>query len=146
MKYVIKTAVLGMVFTLTLIGDLQLTPTLRVGMFSEAQAIAGVRRRTARRTAVVVSSADAAAYSAAAASTAAASSAAAASTPPPAAAPAPAPVAAAPGALPLGTVVNALPQGCTAEAKGGVEYQHCGPDYYRAVFQANNLVYVTTQP
>ena len=132
MKMVIKAAVLGAAFMLVLSGDLQLTPTLRVGMFPEAHAIAGVRRRTARRTAVVVSSADAAAYSQAAAASAAA--------------PAPAAPAAAPGALPLGTVVNALPQGCTAETMGGVAYQHCGPDYYRAVFQANNLVYVTTQP
>ena len=139
MKTVIKATVLGAAFMLMLSGDLQFTPTLRVGMFQEAHAIAGVRRRTARRTAVVVSSADAAAYSQAAAASATA--------PAPAPAPAPAaPAATAPGALPLGTVVNALPQDCTAETMGGVAYQHCGPDYYRAVFQANNLVYVTTQP
>ena len=145
MKILIKTAILVAAFMLMLIGDLQLTPMLRVGMFSEAHAVLGVRRRTARRTAVVVSSADAAAYSEAAAAIAATSAAATQPAPAPAET-APAQPATAEGALPMGTVVNTLPQGCTAEAKGGVEYQHCGPDYYRAVFQANNLVYVTTQP
>ena len=143
MKIIIKTAVLSAAFLLMLIGDLQLAPTLRVGLFSEAHAILGVRRRTARRTAVVVSSADAAAASSASATAAATAQQPAAAAP---AAPEPAPSAAAPGALPLGTVVNSLPAGCTAEAIAGVEYQHCGVDYYRAVFQANNLVYVTTQP
>jgi len=130
MKTIIKTAVLGTAFMLLmLIGDIQFTPTLRVGMFSDAHAIAGVRRRTRRRTAVVVHSADEA-------------NAAAAATP----APAPAAAAAAPGALPLGSVASTLPAGCTPVTAGGVEYQHCGADYYRATFQANNLVYVTAQP
>lgn len=127
MKTIIKTAVLGTAFMLLmLIGDIQFTPTLRVGMFSDAHAIAGVRRRTRRRTAVVVHSADEANAAAAAA---------------------PAPAAAvAPGALPLGSVATTLPAGCTPVTTAGVEYQHCGADYYRATFQANNLVYVTAQP
>ena len=54
--------------------------------------------------------------------------------------------AAAKGVLPLGTVVPALPTGCVSTTAGGVEYQHCGGNYYRAVFQGNNLVYVTAQP
>lgn len=141
MKTIIKTTVLGAAFVLMLMGDLQLAPTLRVGLFSEAHAIAGVRRRTARRTAVVVSSADASADAAAQQQAAAAEQPADAT-----AQAAPAPAAAAPGALPLGTVVDSLPEGCTGEAIAGVEYQHCGADYYRAVFQANNLVYVTAQP
>jgi hypothetical protein len=48
--------------------------------------------------------------------------------------------------LPLGTVVSALPPGCTPMTSGGVEYQYCGANFYRAVFQGNNLVYVTAKP
>ena len=29
---------------------------------------------------------------------------------------------------------------------GGVDYYKCGVNYYRAAFQGNNLVYVTTKP
>jgi ATPase subunit of ABC transporter with duplicated ATPase domains len=49
-------------------------------------------------------------------------------------------------ALPIGTVVTALPAGCTQTQVGGVQYSHCGADYYRAAFQGSNLVYVTAQP
>jgi hypothetical protein len=48
--------------------------------------------------------------------------------------------------LPLGTVVSALPAGCTPTTAGSVEYYHCGPNYYRAAFQGNSLVYVTAKP
>jgi hypothetical protein len=125
--------------------------------------VAGVARRTTRRT-VAVASTTAATQSSAQAATAQQQSATAqqqsataqqqsataqqqaAATPQPAAAPvAAAPVAAA-GALPLGTVVPALPAGCTQVAQGGVQYSKCGANYYRAVFQGNNLVYVTAQP
>lgn len=120
--------------------------------------VAGVARRTTRRT-VVVASTTAATQSSAQAATAQQQSATAqqqsataqqqsataqqqaAAAPQPAAAPA-----AAAGALPLGTVVPALPAGCTQVAQGGVEYSKCGANYYRAVFQGNNLVYVTAQP
>ena len=50
------------------------------------------------------------------------------------------------GVLPLGTVVRTLPAGCAAETVAGVEHYHCGGNYYRAAFEGNNLVYVTTQP
>ena len=50
------------------------------------------------------------------------------------------------GALPLGTVVSELPADCSTVMVSGVEYNHCGADYYRAVFQGNNLVYVTASP
>jgi hypothetical protein len=43
----------------------------------------------------------------------------------------------------IGRVVPALPAGCAPFAKGGVEYYRCSDGYYRAVFQGNNLVYVT---
>jgi hypothetical protein len=49
-------------------------------------------------------------------------------------------------ALPLGKVVSALPAGCSPMSKDGVEYQKCGPNYYRTAFQGSNLVYVTAQP
>ena len=49
-------------------------------------------------------------------------------------------------ALAIGTVVHTLPAACVATPVGGVQYNHCGNDYYRAVFQGNDLVYVTTEP
>jgi type II secretory pathway component GspD/PulD (secretin) len=64
-----------------------------------------------------------------------------------AAAAVPAPPPAAAGALlPLGTVVAALPAGCVSTPVGGVDYFYCGGNFYRAAFQGNALVYVTTQP
>lgn len=48
--------------------------------------------------------------------------------------------------LPLGTVVSALPAGCVTTPVGGVEYYYCSGNFYRAVFQGNNLVYVTAKP
>jgi len=137
-----------------------------VVMVPEADAVFGVRRRTAFRTAVVVSSATHAADASAAASsssataqaqqqtaaaqqqtaeaqkqTAAAQQQAAAAV----AAPAPAPAAAG-KALPIGTVVTALPPGCVSTPVDGVEYYYGGGNFYRAVFEGNNLVYVTAQP
>jgi hypothetical protein len=47
------------------------------------------------------------------------------------------------GVVPVGTVAAALPAGCVATPKEGVEYYQCGPNYYRAAFQGNNLVYVS---
>ena len=46
----------------------------------------------------------------------------------------------------VGKVVPKLPEGCTSKTVGGVEYHECGGNYYRAAFQENNLVYVTTAP
>lgn len=46
----------------------------------------------------------------------------------------------------VGSVVGTLPAGCVAQTRGGVEYQKCGPVYYRAAIQGNNLVYVVAQP
>jgi multidrug efflux pump subunit AcrA (membrane-fusion protein) len=50
------------------------------------------------------------------------------------------------GVLPLGTVVRTLPAGCPSTTIAGVEHYHCGGNYYRAAFEGNTLVYVTTQP
>lgn len=141
---------------------LQLLPDAHavVGAPLTPVSVAGVARRTTRRT-VAVASTTPASQSAAQAATAQQQSATAqqqsataqqqsataqqqaAVASQPAAAPAPA---AAAGALPLGTVVQALPAGCTQIAQGGVQYSKCGANYYRAVFQGNNLVYVTAQP
>ena len=137
MKTILKIAATTIALVLMLIADMPLLP---VQLVPEAQAIFGVRRRTA----VVAYSAGAAAGSAAAESQMSAMSQQQAATaqqqapaPPPAAAGTP---------LPLGTVVSALPAGCTSTPVGGVNYFYCGGNFYRAVFQGNNLVYVTAQP
>ncbi len=105
----------------------------------------GVRRRERRRTAVVVSSS---ANKQAEASAAAASQQVAAANQEAAAAEKEAAdakqqLATAEGMLPIGTVAAKLPAGCESIVVDNVEYSHCGLNYYRAVFQGNNLVYVT---
>lgn len=164
MKTILKVTVLGICLVLMLLIDVLpqlLSPGLQ--LVPEAHAIAGVRRRTARRTAVVVggtTAASASAQTAASQQQAAASQqqaataeqeaaaakqeAAAAKQQAAAAPPPPPPATGAP--LPLGTVVAALPAGCTPTPVGGVEYYHCGGNFYRAVFQGNQLVYVTAKP
>ena len=136
-------------------------PLLPVQLVPEAQAILGVRRRTAVVVGATVHAADSAQMAQAQQQTAAAqqqaavaqqqaaaaekeaaaakqqAAAAATPTPPPAAAGRP---------LPLGTVVAALPSGCVATPVGGEAYYYCGGNFYRAAFQGNQLVYVTTQP
>ena len=164
MKTTLRISILGICSLLLLLLDLPL-----VRQLDEAEAIAGVRRRTARRTAVVVggtASASAAAATSAAYQQAAAAQQQAATANAEAAAAqqqaaaaqaeaeaykqqaaaAQAAAVAGSGALPLGTVVNALPAGCTQTTSGGVEYQKCGSNYYRAAFQGSQLVYVTAQP
>ena len=90
----------------------------------EAQYGTGIRRRTRRRTAVVVGTSVHAADEAAAAKQQAT----------PATTPA------------VGTVVPALPSGCAAKTVGGTEYHQCGSTWYRAAFEGDKLVYVTTAP
>ncbi len=96
-----------------------------LGLVPEAEAIAGVRRRTARRTAVVVGSASAAQVSSANAQAASAQQEAAAATA--AAAPAPAPT----------PMITALPAGCV---NTGEVYQ-CGSVYYKPYLQGTTVVY-----
>jgi len=144
----------------------------------EANAIFGVRRRTAVVTAAVVESADSAKMAQSQQQAAAANQQAAAAqqqttaaqqqtaaaqqqtaaaqqqttaakqqaAAPAAAAPVAPPPAAAGAPLPVGTVVSALPPGCVSTPVGGVEYYYGGGNFYRAVFQGNNLVYVTAKP
>jgi len=148
MKKMLKIAVIGIPLVLMLIADLPLLP---VQLVPEANAIFGVWRRHARRWAVVgtaaVATTAAATTAAAASETAAAQQQAAAAQQQAAAAAPPATSAAAAAKpLPVGTVVSALPSGCISTPVGGVEYYLCGGNFYRAVFQGNNLVYVTAQP
>jgi len=148
MKTMLKLSVLAASLLFMLVADIPILPSVLV---PDAEAILGVRRRTRRRTAVVAGSATAAM---ATAEVAAANQQAAAAPPQTTAAPqqaaatqpAPAPAAAAGHRLAVGTVVTKLPAGCTQQAVGGVEYQVCGGNYYRAAFQGSNLVYVVQNP
>jgi hypothetical protein len=135
MKTMLKISVIAISLAFMLLADV---PFLPIKLVPEAQAIFGVRRRTA----VVAYSAGAASGEAKAAASqqqAAAAQQQAAAAPPP-------PAAAAGQPLPVGTVVSALPKGCVSTPVGGVEYYYCAGNFYRAVFQGNQLVYVTAQP
>lgn len=160
MKTILKISVIAISLILMLMADI---PLLLVQPVPEADAILGVRRRAARRGVVVGYTAGAAAASASTSqqqaataqqqsataqqqsATAQQQSATAQQQAAPAAPSAP-PPAAAGKPLPLGTVVTALPAGCTSTPVGGVEYYYCGGNFYRAVFQGNQLVYVTAKP
>lgn len=134
-------------------------PLLPVDLVPDAQAILGVRRRTARRWAVVGASAGAAtaaSANAAAASSqqqaAAAQQQAAAAEQEAAAAKQQAAVAQqqlaaaqATSAVPVGTVIKALPGGCKGVTVGNSQYQDCGGSFYKAAFQGNQLIYVSVQ-
>jgi hypothetical protein len=142
MKTTFKFAVLGTCFVLMLLIDAPpQAPFPGLHMVPTAHAILGVRRRTARRTAVVVASATHAADE----QQAAAAPPPAAAVPPPAAA-APPPPATGGAPLPIGTVVAALPGGCTLTPVGDVQYYYCSGNFYRAVMQGTQLVYVTAKP
>ena len=146
MKTIRNTLLISTALFLMLLGDAP--PDSRIGfqLVPDAHAILGVWRRHARRWAVVGTAAVAstaaseAAYeqqqAAAAQQQAAAAQQQSAAAPPPAKG----------KTLPLGTVVSHLPGGCSEKPVGGVEYYHCGHNFYRAVFQGNNLVYVTAKP
>jgi predicted lipid-binding transport protein (Tim44 family) len=157
MNTIRKIAVAATGLVAMLIADVPLLP---VQLVPDANAILGVRRRTAVVVGATVHAEDSAQMAQAQQQTAAAQQQAAASQQEAAAAkqeaaaakqqtaaapPAP-PPAAAGTPLPLGTVVAALPAGCTSTPVGGVQYYYCGGNFYRAVFQGNALVYVTAQP
>lgn len=109
---------------------------ISLGLVPEAEAVLGVRRRTARRTAVVVGSASAAEVSAANASAAAAQQQAAQANADAAAAQqqAAAPQPPAPAPTPM---ITALPAGCV---NTGQVYQ-CGGVYYKPYLQGTTVVY-----
>jgi hypothetical protein len=140
MNTLLRMAFIASSLGLMLMADVPLLP---VHLVPEAEAILGVRRRSA----VVGYAAGSATATAAAQSqqSAAAQQQAATAQQQSATAQQQAAAAAAAGKpLPLGTVVAALPPGCTSTPVGGVEYYYCGANFYRAAFQGNNLVYVTT--
>lgn len=163
MKTLIRISIVTFVLGFMVMADI---PQLPVQLVPDAEAIFGVRRRAFRRGVILGAAAEgtagaAASYSATAqqqsataqqeAATAQQQSATAQqqsamahpqgadeATPPP------------PGGvgkpLPIGTVVHALPGGCAATPVAGVEYYYCAGNFYRAVFQGNQLVYVTAKP
>ena len=145
MKTTLKITIATIALVLMLIADV---PVLFEQLVPEAHAIFGVRRRAARRGVIVGYSMGEAAATSATANQAEASQHQATAPQHQAAVPAssPPPPAATGKPLPLGTVVSALPAGCTSTPVGGVEYYYCGGNFYRAVFQGNQLVYVTAQP
>jgi hypothetical protein len=156
MQTIRKIAAVAIALVLMLMADVPLLP---VQLVPEAQAILGVRRRTAVVVGATVHAADSAQtaqaqqqtaaaqqQAAAAEKEAAAAKQEAAAAKQQAAAAPPLPPAAAGTPLPLGTVISALPPGCVSTPVGGEAYYYCGGNFYRAVFQGNNLVYVTTQP
>ena len=142
MKRILKPLALATSLVALLAVDFASDAPLRLQFARDANAIigapltpmsyAGVARRTTRRVVAVEATAATAATATAAAA---------------AAQPKPPPPPQAAGPVPIGTVVQALPPGCVATSIGGVEYYNCAPGvYYRAVFQGNNLVYVSAQP
>lgn len=143
MKTILKLAVFGGCLVFVFMLDVPPELPLRAQLVPEAQAVLGVRRRSFRRGVAVGATAatEEAAYRPPPESA-----------PPPApsqpaaAPPPPAPPAASGKPLPLGTVVHSLPAGCTSTPVGGVNYYYCGGNFYRAVFQGNELVYVTAKP
>ena len=140
MKTIIKFSILAVAMSLAYFSDISLQPakmTIGLEFVSEAKAVLGVRRRSARRGAAVGYEAGAAAANSANA---------AAQTTAPAAAPAAAPPPPVYGPLPVGTVVSVLPAGCAPVTAAGVQYQHCGDNFFQAVLQGSNLVYITATP
>lgn len=136
MKTIVKKTAIAIILVLLSAVDIPLLP---VQLVPEAQAIFGVRRRTA----VIAYSAGAA--TATAANQASASSQQQAAPAPQQAAPAPppqAPPAQPASAVPVGTIVKTLPEKCIPVTIGNVQYQDCGGSFYRTAFQGNNLVYV----
>jgi len=134
-----KIALLCTVAALTYMTDVSIRPQhmeIELELINEADAVLGVRRRTARRSVAV-------GYTMGAAEAAAATQ----QQPAPAATPAPPPAAAPVStAPPVGSIVSTLPAGCVSSPKGGVQYFNCAGVYYRSAFQGNNLVYVVSQP
>lgn len=117
---------------------LSLFDVASLGLVPEAEAVAGVRRRTARRTAVVVGGAASAEVAAANAQTAAAQQEAAQADAAAAAAQQQAAAAQQQAAAPASTpMVASLPDGCVS--KGDVF--RCGNVYYKPYLQGTTVVY-----
>jgi len=127
--------ILGVLAGVTLVCLLDL---MSLGFVHDAEAIAGVRRRTARRTAVVVGGTSAAAVSSANAQAAAAQQQAAQANADAAAAEQQAAAAQQQAAAPAPTaMVASLPEGCVS---AGAVFQ-CGNVYYKPYMSGNQIVY-----
>jgi hypothetical protein len=128
---------IGIVSCSAAIALLFLFDVIPLGLVSEADAIAGVRRRTARRTAVVVGGTSAAAASASQQQAAAAQQQAAAAEAEAAAAQQQAAAAQQPAAPAPTAMVASLPDGCVT---AGQLFQ-CGNVYYKPYMSGNQIVY-----
>lgn len=141
MKTRTKIAAATIVLSVMLLADIPLLP---VQLVPEAQAIFGVRRRTA----VVAYSAGAAEARRAAEMSqqqeAAAQQQAPAATQSPAS-PQQAGAVHSASPVPIGTVVKALPSGCDSVTVNDRNYSDCGGRFYKAAFQGNTLVYVVVE-
>ncbi len=137
MKNIVKIVGVAAGFALLFLFDV-----ISLSVVPEAEAIAGVRRRTARRTAVVVGSASAAQVSAANANAAASQQQAAAAQQEAAEANAQAAAAQQQAAAPAPTaMVASLPAGCVSAG----ELFQCGNVYYKPYMSGNQIVYGVVQ-
>jgi len=137
MKNIVKIVGVAAGFALLFLFDV-----ISLSVVPEAEAIAGVRRRTARRTAVVVGSASAAQVSAANANAAASQQQAAAAQQEAAEANAQAAAAQQQAAASAPTaMVASLPQGCVSAG----ELFQCGNVYYKPYMSGNQIVYGVVQ-
>ena len=132
MKFFVRILGVAAIFALLFVFDF-----ISLGFVPEADAIAGVRRRTARRTAVVVGSSSAAAVSSANAQTAAAQQEAATANANAAAAQQQAAAATAAAAPAPTAMVASLPAGCVS---AGAVFQ-CGNVYYKPYMSGSQVVY-----
>lgn len=135
MKTIRNIAVITIVLVFMLIADIPLLP---LELVPEAQAIFGVRRRTA----VVAYSAGSASASQSAAASQQQAAAAQPAAPPPQQQPVTTQTA---SSIPIGTVAETLPPGCIAVTVGNTQYQDCDGSFYRAAFQGNKLLYVVVE-
>lgn len=131
MKKMVQAAATVLLIVLVTLVDIPLLP---VTLIPDAEAIFGVRRRTA-----VI------AYSAGAATASVASQSAAASQPQSAPPPQQTSAPQSASAVPIGTVAAALPEECVSVTIGNVQYHECQGSYYRTAFQGNSLVYVVVE-
>jgi len=145
MKTILRLSLLASAAALAFMAEVSYVPSrlpvIDYQLVPDARAVAGVRRRAHRR-GVAVGAAAGASSAAAAQPQQTTAEAQPAAAPQPAASPPP-PVY---GPLAQGTIVNQLPAGCQPVTTGGVEYQHCGENYFRTAFQGNALVYVAGNP
>lgn len=143
MKALIRIILPTLLLTVISVVDI---PVLPLELVPEAQAIFGVRRRTAvvaysaGKSSGAAAAQQQAAYSqqqaAAAEQEAAAAQQQAAMAQQQAAAAQPT------SGVPLGTVMESLPAGCIPITVGSTQYQKCNGTFYRAAFMGNKLVYV----